>query len=107
LLNPSKTEVLVTGTRQQVAQFNNATADSLAFQFAEPCSVSRSTSTRVLGVTIDTTFDNHVIELMQFSNYHIRGLRHIRQLIDKDMANTLSWSSIDQSNSKEMTKFRN
>jgi Reverse transcriptase (RNA-dependent DNA polymerase) len=52
LLNPSKTEVLVTGTRQQVTKFNSATSDSPAFQFAGT-SVSRSNSIRVLGVTIN------------------------------------------------------
>jgi hypothetical protein len=95
LLNPSKTEVLVTGTRQQVTKFNNATADSPAFQFAGT-TVSRSNSIRVLGVTIDQhfTFDNHVANMVQSCNYHIRGLRHIRQLIDKDMANTLSCSIV-------------
>jgi len=61
LLNPSKTEVLVKGTQQHVAKFNNATADSPAFQFAGT-NVSRLTSIRVLSTTIDQhlTFDNHV-----------------------------------------------
>ena len=95
LLNPSKTELLVTGTRQQVTKFQNATAESPAFQFAGN-SVSRSNSIRVLGVTIDQhlTFDSHVSKVVQSCNYHIRGLRHIRQLIDKDMANTLSCSIV-------------
>ena len=34
LLNPSKTEALVTGTRQQVTKFNNASAVSSVFQRA-------------------------------------------------------------------------
>jgi ribonuclease P/MRP protein subunit RPP40 len=95
LLNPSKTEVLVTGTRQQVTKFNGATSDSPAFQFAGT-SVSRSNSICVLGVTIDQhlTFDSHVTKIVQSCNYHIRGLRHIRQLISKDMANTLSCSIV-------------
>jgi hypothetical protein len=95
LLNPSKTEVLVTGTRPQITKFNNATADSNAFQFAGT-SVCRSNSIRVLGVTIDQhlTFDNHVANIVQSCNYHIRGLRHIRQLIDKNMANTLACSIV-------------
>jgi len=65
LLNPSKTEVLVTVTRQQVAKLNNATADSPAFQFAVT-SVSQSTFIRVLGVIIDQhlTFDNHVTKIV-------------------------------------------
>jgi hypothetical protein len=95
LLNPSKTELLVTGTRQQVTKFQNATAEAPAFQFAGN-SVSRSNSIRVLGVTIDQhlTFDSHVSKVVQSCNYHIRGLRYVRQLIDKDMANTLSCSIV-------------
>jgi len=74
LLNQSTTEALVTGTRQQVAKFNSATADSLAFQFAGTI-VSRSTSIRVLGVIFDQhlTFDNHVTKLVQSYNYHIEA----------------------------------
>jgi hypothetical protein len=88
-------EVLVTGTRQQVTKFNGATSDSPAFQFTGT-SVSRSNSIRVLGVTIDQhlTFDSHVTKIVQSCNYHTRGLRHIRQLISKDMANTLSCSIV-------------
>jgi len=85
LLNPSKTEVLVPGTRQEVAKFNNPTAVSPAFQFAgtsvsdSPAfqfagtSVSHSTSICVLGVIIDQylTFDNHVTILVQSCNYNI------------------------------------
>jgi len=84
--------ILVTGIRQQVAKFNNATADSPAFQFAGT-SVSRSISIHVLGVIIDQhlTFNNHVTKLVKSSYYHIRGFRH-NQLIDKDMTNTLSCS---------------
>jgi hypothetical protein len=68
LLNPSKTEVLVTGTRPQVTKFNNATADSTAFQFAST-SISRSKSIRVLGVTNDQhfTFDDYVTSVVQSS----------------------------------------
>ena len=36
-----------------------------------------------------------LLNLVQSCNYHIRGLRHIRQLIDKDSANTLSCSIAD------------
>ena len=88
---------MVTGrpTRRQVTKFQNATAESPAFQFAGN-SVSRSNSIRVLGVTIDQhlTFDSHVSKVVQSCNYDIRGLRHIRQLIDKEMANTLSCSIV-------------
>jgi hypothetical protein len=95
LFNPSKTKVLVTGTRPQITKFNNVTAGSNAFQFA--CtSECRSNYIRVLGVTIyqHLTFNNHVANIVQSCNYHIRGLCHIRQLIDKNMANTLACSIV-------------
>jgi len=78
----------------------SATATIMLLQIHPPCSspepVSCSISIRVLGVTIDQhlTFANYVNKLVQSCNYHIRGLRHIRQLIDKDMANTLSCSIV-------------
>ena len=68
---------MVTGTRQQVTKFNNATAVSPAFQFART-SVSRPTSIRVLGVTIDQhlTSDNQFIKIIQSCNYHTRLAPH-------------------------------
>jgi len=95
LLNPSKTEALVTGTLQQVTKFINASAVQRVFQFAGT-SVSHSNSIRVLGVTIDQhlTFDNLTAKIVQSCNYHTRGLCYIRQLVDKDMANTLLCSIV-------------
>ena len=64
LLNPSKTKVMVTGTRQHLTKFQNATAESPAFQVAGS-SVSRSNSIRVLGVTINQhLFDSHVAKVV-------------------------------------------
>ena len=86
---------MITGTRQQLTKFQNATAESSAFQFAGS-SVSRSNSIRVLDVNIDQnlSFDSHVSKVVQSCNYHLRGLHHIRQLKDKEMANTLSCSIV-------------
>jgi len=69
LLNPSKTEALVTGTRQQVTKLNNASAVPPVFQFTDN-SVSRSSSIRVLGVTINQhlIYDNHVTKIVQSCN---------------------------------------
>ena len=95
LLNPSKTEVLITGTRQQVAKFDSAPTGTNTIQFADT-TVPYSKSVRILGVTIDQhlTFDSHVTNVVQSCNYHIRSLRHIRRLIDKDTANTLACSIV-------------
>lgn len=92
LLNPSKTEALVTGSRQQVAKFDNT---STAIRFADTV-VECSKTVRILGVTIDKflTFDNHITNIVQSCNYHIRSLRHIRHLIDHETANTLACSIV-------------
>ena len=90
LLNPTKTEALVTGTRQQVARL-----DCTAVKFADT-TVSISSAVRVLGVTLDShlTFDKHITKLVSSCNYHIRSLRHIWQIIDRDTAMTLACSSV-------------
>ena len=91
LLNSSKTEGLVAGTRQQVAKFNCSAGISLA-----DTTVRCSTAVRVLGVTIDQhlTFDDHITRAVSTCNYHIRSLRHIRRLIDRETANVLACSIV-------------
>ena len=91
LLNPSKTEALVTGTRRQVAKFNSTAGINLA-----DTTVKISTAVRILGITVDRhlTFDEHVTKVVSACNYHIRSLRHIRRLIDLETANTLACSIV-------------
>lgn len=91
LLNPSKTEALVTGTHQQVAKFSSSGGIRVANAV-----VPLSSTVRILGVTIDQhlTFDDHVTKVVQSCNYHMRSLRHIRKLIDKDTANLLACSLV-------------
>ena len=95
LLNPSKTEVLITGTRQQVTKFESSTPAIQTIRFADTV-IPYTKSVRILGVTIDShlTFDKHVTNVVQSCNYHIRSLRHIRKLIDKDTAATLACSIV-------------
>jgi len=47
-------------------------------------------SVKILGVTLDKhlTFDRHVTNLCQESNFHNRALRHIRPALDRATANT-------------------
>jgi len=80
----------MTGTRQQVARMDCSTV-----KFADT-TVSISSAIRVLGVTIDShlTFDKHVTKLVSSCNYHVRSLRHIRRVIDRDTAMTLACSSV-------------
>ena len=51
---------------------------------------------RILGVTIDSflTFDKHISDIVKSCNFHIRALRHIRPLIDRDTAVTLACSIV-------------
>jgi hypothetical protein len=44
--------------------------------------------------SINISLLSHVTKIVQSCKYHIRGLRHIRELISKDMANTLSCSIV-------------
>jgi len=87
LLNPSKTEALITGARSQVAKISNT--DSIT---VGDTTVKISQAIRVLGVTIDQclTFNEHVTKVVSSCNYHIRSLRHIRHLIDRDTANNIA-----------------
>jgi len=57
LLNPSRTEALVTNTRQQVAKFESTVGISLA-----DTTVKISTDDRILSITLDKhlTFNEHI-----------------------------------------------
>jgi len=68
LLNPQRTEALLTGTRQQVVKFENSSSFA---NTVVPC----SKSVRVLGVTIDSQFDfwQTCTNVVQSCNYHIPG----------------------------------
>ena len=50
----------------------------------------------VLGLTLDIhlSFDKHVTGLVCACNYHMRALRHIRQLIDQDKMNIIACSIV-------------
>jgi len=50
----------------------------------------------ILSVTIDLhlTFGNDITNIVQSCNYHIRSLRHICWLIDKDAATTVVYSIV-------------
>ena len=74
LLNPSKTEVLITGTRQQVTKFESSTPAIQTIRFADTV-IPYTKSVRILGVTIDShlTFDKHAEERQQESGRRQRA----------------------------------
>ena len=87
LLNPSKTEALVTGTRSQVAKFDSTAGICLVDTTDEI-----STAIRVLGIINDRhlTFDDHITKVVSSCNHHIQSLHHVRHLIDRDTANIIA-----------------
>ena len=91
LLNPSKTEALVTGTRQQIAKFDQTGGIVVSGSI-----VSFAAKLHVLGVTLNSylSLDDHATGAVRACNYHLRALRHIRPLITRDAANTIACSIV-------------
>jgi len=75
-----------------VAKFDSTAGISIG-----DTTVKISTAIRVLGVTIHrhSTFVDHLTKVVSSCNYHIRSLRHIRHLIDRETANTTACSAVD------------
>ena len=51
----------------------------------------------MLGVTLDlryVLFDDHIVSVIRVSRYHIRAMRHMRTLIDKETATSIAVSVI-------------
>src|SRR6218665_1725420 len=76
-LNPSKTQLIWLGTRQQLLKLDFAL---LAAQFPQ---LTFLTSVRDLGVTLDNTlsFSAHISNLSRSSFYHLRRLRAVRRSV--------------------------
>ena len=98
-LNPSKTEFLIIGTRQQRLKLAST---SIAFCGSTLTPVSKC---RNLGVTFDSdlSFKAHISAVCSSSFYHIRRLRQVRSSLDIDsaivLANSLVSSKLDYCNS--------
>ena len=88
-MNATKTKERATGTRKQVAKFDQSSGITIS-----NTTVQYSFNIRVLGVIIDSelAFDDHVTSVVRACNYHIRSLRHIRHLLDKGAANMIARS---------------
>ena len=91
LLNPNKTKAIITGTRQQIAKFNRSAGVAVASS-----NVAFVDKLRVLGVTLDSqrTFEDHISGVVRACNFHVRGLRHNRPLITKEIANVVACSIV-------------
>ena len=90
LLNPSKSEVIVTGTQHQVKSVDQSSG--LCVTVAVIPFVHKS---KFLDVTLNNrlTFDQHVSHVVKSCHYHIRSLRHIRPLYHPETAVNLACST--------------
>ena len=99
-LNPSKTELLLIGTKQQRKQFLSLFPTSILDHDTSPASSARN-----IGVTFDSElkFDHHIRQICKSCFYHIRDLRRIRRHLSMDtakmIANSLVTSRLDYCNS--------
>ena len=100
LLNPSKTEFLLIGTKQQRLKFSQLTTLSLGNDI-----IPVSSSTRNLGFIFDSdmSFTDQINSLSKSCHFHIRDIRRIRHLLPRSaataLANSLVSSKLDYCNS--------
>ena len=92
LLNASKTEAIAFGTRQQLAKRTNADG-RIAIGGME---IVVSDHIKILGVHLDSTLSMNVqvANVAKACNFHIRALRHIRPLLTKRVAQTISYGMV-------------
>jgi hypothetical protein len=93
-LNPSKSEIILVGTRQKLSSaFNEFDASSVKIA---GCPIVPSNSIKNLGVLIDSTlsFNSQVDSTCKAIHFHLRALKHIRKSITTDTAKTIACSII-------------
>ena len=99
LLNPSKTEFLLIGTKQQRLKFSQLTTLSLGNDI-----IPVSSSARNLGFIFDSdmSFTDQINSLSKSCHFHIRNIRRIRHLLPLSaataLANSLVSSKLDYCN---------
>ena len=100
LLNPSKTEFLLFGTKQQRLKFSDLTNLSLSNDI-----IPVSSSARNLGFIFDSdmSFSDQINSLSKSCHFHVRDIRRIRHLLPLStataLANSLVSSKLDYCNS--------
>ena len=100
LLNPSKTEFLLIGTKQQRLKFSDLTNLSLSNDI-----IPVSSSARNLGFIFDSdmSFSDQINSVSKSCHFHIRDIRRIRHLLPLStataLANSLVSSKLDYYNS--------
>ena len=98
LLNPSKTEFLLIGTKQQRLKFSDLTNLSLSNDI-----IPVSSSAHNLGFIFDMSFSEQINSVSKSCHFHIRDIRQIRHLLPLSaataLANSLVSSKLDYCNS--------
>jgi hypothetical protein len=91
LLNPSKTEFLLIGNKQQRSKFTDLTSISL-----DDTTISLSLSARNLGFIFDAdlSFTKQISSVSKSCFFHIRDIRRIRNLLSRPIATTLANSLV-------------
>ena len=100
LLNPSKTEFLLIGTKQQRLKFSDLTNLSLSNDIIP---VSSSARNLVFIFDSDMSFPKQIKSVSKSCHFHIRDIRRIRHLLPLSaataLANSLVSSKLDYCNS--------
>ena len=118
LLNPSKTEFLLIGTKQQRLKFSDLTNLSLSNDI-----IPVSSSARNLGFIFDSdmSFSEQINSVSKSCYFHIRDIRRIRHLLPLSAATVLAnslvsskldycnslYSGISQSNLNQLQRIQN
>jgi hypothetical protein len=91
LPNPSKTELMICGNRQQLQKHDLRQSVSVCSVDLKPVD-----NVKIIGVTVDknVSFDRHVSDVCSNANYHIRALNHVRSALTFEMATTLACSIV-------------
>ena len=91
LLNQTKTEAHVTGTRQQVAKLDQSGGIPVFV-----VDVSIVSKLLVFSVILDChlSLDDRITSVVQLCHYHVRALRHIRPLFNTATANIIAGSIV-------------
>ena len=118
LLNPSKTEFLLIGTKQQRLKFSDLTNLSLSNDI-----IPVSSSARNLGFIFDSdmSFSDQIKSVSKSCHFHIRDIRRIRHLLPLSAATALAnspvsskldycnslYSGISQANLNKLQRIQN
>jgi len=92
LWNPSKSEALIKGSRHHVQFFD--TTEGLRIAGSTVPFVNNLDFWELHAVDNHLSFDQQVSDVVRSCNYHIRSLRHIRPLIDRETAVNVACSIV-------------